>query len=82
MTGRPFYDMLVDGKKFRLAAQNREAAEAEAAQRYTNIIAGARRTCIRLSRPHSRAKAREGLAARGIALYRKSYTSVSTSHSR
>ena len=36
--GRHFYDLLLGGKKFRLSATNQEAAEAEAATRYEQII--------------------------------------------
>jgi integrase len=36
--GRHFYDLLLDGRKFRLIATNQKAAEAEAATRYEQII--------------------------------------------
>ena len=37
--GHPFFDLLVDGKKFRLTAFNQEAAATEAAARYQQIVA-------------------------------------------
>ena len=36
--GRHFYDLLLDGKKFRLTATSQEAAEAEGAVRYKQIV--------------------------------------------
>jgi integrase len=37
--GRHFYDLLLDGKKFRLTATDKEAAETEAVARYQEIVA-------------------------------------------
>src|SRR5215471_7874091 len=49
--GRHFYDLLLDGKKFRLTATNREAAAAEGATRYQEVVA--ERRAIRVARAAS-----------------------------
>jgi integrase len=36
--GQPFFDLLVDGKKYRLAATNHDAAETEAAGRFHQLL--------------------------------------------
>jgi integrase len=66
--GLPFFDLVVAGKKHRLAAHDKAAAEAEAAERYQQLAA---------SQPaaepqHPPVKPLDGTLREGFALYRQS----------
>jgi hypothetical protein len=75
--GEPFFDMLVDGKKYRLAAKDRKAAETEAAHRYKTFNAAreeARKAEAAPGPQRLPLKPDKGTLRKGITLYRKSYT--------
>jgi integrase len=75
--GEPFFDMLVDGKKHRLAAQDRKAAETEAAERYKTFTAAReekRKAEAASGLQQPPLKPDNGTLRMAIALYLRSYT--------
>ena len=74
--GQPFFDLLVDGRKHRLSAKDREAAETEAAERYKKIIGerAEKQANVAPGPQQPPLKPDRGTLRKAVALYRNSYT--------